>query len=284
MRKLKKFTVYTIIIVVLSVTFLTTLGTTVYFSQPGSTNGVEEDNRDFKDGYSDFKGYVFKGSEFRKNMYFRVLLPDNYDENTAYPVLMFIHGQGSQGSDNKNQMYSTFLDPYLAVKSEFPAIVFVPQFPKGYHGNGNSKHGHAAIYLLMSCLEAGVLNRYNADRTRIYVTGVSMGGFTSVYLAEQFPDMFAAIMPLCGGTDADPAQVAQKIKDIPTWFAHSKDDNVVPFSFTNNLYLEMVQLGGNPKFTVYEDKGHSISTAFYLQEGIPQGESIWQWLFSQNKD
>lgn len=127
------------------------------------------------------------------------------------------------------------------------------------------------------------MNQYNVDRARIYVTGVSMGGFTCVYLAEQFPDVFAAMMPLCGGTDADPKQVAPKIKDIPTWFAHSKDDKIVPFSFTDNLYQEMVKIGATPKFTIYEDKNHGIANSFYRQEGIPQGENIWQWLFSQRK-
>lgn len=154
MRKPQKTTILIIVVIILSILFLTTLGTTVYFALPGQLNGVKEDNRDFNDGYPSFKGYVFGSSEFRANMYFRVLLPQGYDSNISYPVLMYIHGQGAQGSDNKSQMASYFLDQYLAVQAEYPAIIFVPQFPKGFHGNGNSKDGYAAEYLLMDCLRA----------------------------------------------------------------------------------------------------------------------------------
>lgn len=282
-KKTTKTTLFVTIATIFFIAFAVTLGTTLFYKLPNGFNGVREDNRNYKDEYSEFKGYVFSGNEFKADMYFRVLLPENYDENTEYPVIMFVHGNGAQGSNNTNQMKSSFIDAYLQVRSEYPAIIFMPQFPKNFHGNTNSKTKGAATNLLMACFNDGVLNRYSVDMTRIYVTGVSMGGFTSVCLAEEFPNIFAATIPLCGGTDADPVKVAKKIKDIPTWLVHSRDDSIVPFALSENLYKELVKLDADVRFKIYDDKDHGVSS-FYEEYTNPVGEdSLWSWLFSKQK-
>lgn len=241
-------------------------------------DGVIADEREFE-SYTDFKGYVFGNDDFYKNMFFRLRLPDNYDENTAYPLLVYLHGQGAQGTDNQHQMSENFIDAYLSVKDEYPAIVMLPQCPKGLRYDETKARKNASAEL-MACINKGVLEKYNVDTDRIYITGTSMGGLGTVRQLEQYPDFYAAGFSVCGGTHpgTDNAAVAQTIKGIPLYLTHSADDTIVPVEQSRQIVRALEAVGGKVTYHEFNGYDHNISYQSYTLDGI------WDWIFSQKKD
>ena len=102
--------------------------------------------------------------------------------------------------------------------------------------------------------------RYPVDRTRVYLTGLSMGGYGAWYLASAYPELFAALVPVCGGGDPDEACT---LKDIPTWAFHGAKDDVVPPSESVQMVEALKQCGGDVRLTLYPDLGHNSWTRTY---------------------
>lgn len=267
---MKKFVVFILLLVLI---FMTTgcLATK-------NIDGVVADEREF-DAYSEFKGYVFGSNDFSKNMFFRLRLPDNYDEDTAYPLIVYLHGQGAQGTDNQDQMGESFLDAYLTVKDDYPAIVFIPQCPKGLRYDELRDRKNASEEL-RACIQKGVLERYHIDTDRIYITGISMGGLGTVRQLEQYPDFYAAGFSVCGGTHfgTDNAMIAEIIKDIPLYLTHSADDTIVPVEQSRQIVRALEEIEGKVTYHEFDGLNHNIFMQSYALDGI------WEWMFSQRKN
>ena len=122
-------------------------------------------------------------------------------------------------------------------------------------------------------LLAHLEKKYPVDSTRMYLTGLSMGGFGSWTLAASHPDKFAAVVPICGrGNEAD----AEKLKDVPIWAWHGVDDSVVPAAGTENIVNAIRAAGGKKViYTSLEGVNHNSWSAAY---GTPQ---IYQWMLKQ---
>lgn len=229
---------------------------------------------------------VHRGDTLR----YRILYPEHYDENKAYPLVLFLHGAGERGSDNHRQLThggSLFLAD--SIRSEFPSIVVFPQCPSdGFWSNvsiqSNEGGGHAFFFqergrptgpmALLLRLTKKLRKEEAVDQNRVYVGGLSMGAMGTFELLRRQPRVFAAAFAICGG---DNTRNAGKYAHVPLWIFHGEKDNVVPPEHSLIIIDRLQQLGANPRYTFYPDADHnSWDPAFEEPDFIP-------WLFSNSK-
>lgn len=190
-------------------------------------------------------------------------LPKDYEEKDSWPLLLFLHGAGERG-DNLELVKKHGPPKLIANGHEFPFIVASPQCPK------NSRWVPTPLMALISDLES----RYKVDSDRIYVTGLSMGGFGTWSLASYAPDRFAAIAPICGGGER---WTAKQIAHLPVWTFHGTADRAVPVERTEVMVEALQRAGSNPKLTLYPDVGHDSWTQTY------DNPKLYEWLLEQTR-
>ncbi len=192
-------------------------------------------------------------------------LPKNYSTKEKFPLILFLHGAGERGDDlNKLKLHG--IPKIVEQKEDFPFIAVSPQCPA-------DSWWPLEIEALNALLD-DVIRKYAVDKNRIYLTGLSMGGFGAWSLAIAHPEKFAAIVPICGG--GDPSKVSV-IKDIPVWVFHGAKDNVVKLEQSEKMVEALKQAGGNVKFTVYPDAEHDSWTVTY------NNPELYEWLLQQSK-
>lgn len=218
-----------------------------------------------------------KVKQFRKviekvvTLDYLLYLPPGYDDDPhkEWPLLLFLHGAGERGSDL--ELVKRHGPPKLIAEGEeFPFIVVSPQCPENSWWNFHVE----GLGLLLDELE----NEYRVDKKRVYLTGLSMGGYGSWHLAALNPERFAAVVPICGGGlhyFGFPKRV-QVLKDVPVWVFHGAQDEVVPLKESEILVEELRKVGGNVSFTVYEEAGHDAWTETYSN---PQ---LYAWLLEKH--
>ncbi len=215
-------------------------------------------------------------------MPYRLYIPKDYDEGKSYPVLFFLHGAGERGNDNENQLTNAL--PILAKVSPdliSEMIVVAPQCPANEQwvdadwSKGNysiEKYPETkALKTAMKILDK-TLSEYNCDTDRLYVMGLSMGGYGTWDVLARHGERFAAGIPLCGGGDPSQAEI---LKEIPIWTYHGDADTTVKFSGTKEM-VEAIEAAGGEKiiFTPVAGAGHNIwNTAAGNKELLP-------WLLS----
>jgi predicted peptidase len=119
-----------------------------------------------------------------------------------------------------------------------------------------------------------IVSRYNVDTERIYLTGLSMGGYGTWTLAAAYPQRFAAIAPICGGGER---YMADKFKNVPVWAFHGAKDNVVPPVKSEEMVNAINARGGNARLTVYPDAAHDSWTATY------DNPELYDWFLKHRK-
>ena len=147
---------------------------------------------------------------------------------------------------------------------KFPFVVISPQCPQD-------------TWWVPPALEAfidSIQRRYRIDSARIYVTGLSMGGFGTWELAERHPERYAAVIPICGGGDTSRAD---HLRNLPVWAFHGAQDDVVPLSGSKDMIDAIKAAGGNPRFTIYPQAGHDSWTETYAND------EIYSWLLQQRR-
>lgn len=191
--------------------------------------------------------------------YFLQLPTDLIQEGSSFPLLIFLHGMAQQ-----DYIFDLAAPPKMKKDGDdFPCAIATPVC--------NEVRWSCDIVL---ALIEELSERYAIDRDRIYLTGISIGGMATWHTALRNPDLFAAIVPVCGA--GDPWN-AFRISDVPCWAFHGRKDSIVPVEVTESMLKAIIDSGGNPKVTIYEDGGHRIWDRVY------QTEELWQWLFSQAK-
>lgn len=177
-------------------------------------------------------------------------LPENYERETKlWPLIFFLHGAGERGADLelvKRQGLPRIVESIQG----FPFIVLSPQCPPAM--------GWSREYLL--ALLDDIAGKYRADPGRIYLTGISMGGYVTWNLAILHPNRFAAIAPICGGGDP---HLAHRLAHLPVWAFHGARDTIVPLSESEEMVEAVRKAGGDVRFTVYPDAGHDSWTPSY---------------------
>lgn len=211
-------------------------------------------------------GQTAESFDVKINLDYLLFLPDGYDAKAEkkWPLLVFLHGAGERGSDiQKVKVHG----PPKIVESDpdFPFVVISPQCPKDSFWN--TEHLLALI--------KSTIKEHNVDPDRVYLTGLSMGGFGSWALAAEAPDMFAAVAPICGGGDP---KTASKLVDIPIWVFHGDADRVVSISGSRKMVDAIKAAGGkNVTFTIYEGVGHDSWTETY------DNEELYEWFLEQKR-
>jgi predicted peptidase len=201
-----------------------------------------------------------------------VFLPQEYDKDKkkTWPVILFLHGAGERGKDIAKV---TVHGPPKIVKSrpEFPFIVISPQCPPDETWSDET---------LLGLLDE-VVDEYRVDRTRVYLTGLSMGGYGTWSVGLRHPERFAAIAPICGGGDILPVLLPPRgketvLKRLPVWVFHGAKDNLVPLSESERMVNALKRIGNeNVKLTVYPEAGHDSWTETY------ENEQFYDWLLQQ---
>lgn len=196
-----------------------------------------------------------------------IFVPHDYKGDKPFPLVLFLHGAGSTGDDGKKQV-SGISAAIRASEKTFPAIVVFPQSQKRTWG-AESEDGKRAMAIL-----AEVEKQYKVDTKRIYLTGLSMGGFGTWSLAAAHPTKWAAIVPICGGGNT---KSAEKIKDIPCWCFHGDADPTVKVDLSRNMIKAIKDAGGDPKYTEYPGVGHNSWTKAYADK------EMLEWLWKQKQ-
>lgn len=190
--------------------------------------------------------------------------------SAPWPLLLFLHGSGERGTD-LTRLTERGIPKELAAGRHLPFLVVAPQCPLDTIW---SVHLDA----LMALIEHLQMH-YPIDPTRIYVTGMSMGGTGTWHLAITYPHSFAAIAPICGDNVwyvGDPAQVCA-IRHLPIWCFHGALDAVIPVTVSQTLVHALEKCGGNVRLTIYPEVGHNCWNQAYTTE------ALYTWLADQQR-
>ncbi len=196
-------------------------------------------------------------------MQYLVSLPEGYDKQEKWPLVLFLHGAGERGS-NLDRVKVHGPPKLIAKGRKFPFITVSPQCPKNRWWDAGD----------LDKLVTHIQKKYKVDADRTYVTGLSMGGFGTFALAAYAPERFAAIAPICGGGDKIQAY---QIDKMPTWVFHGGKDGVVPERRSREMVEALKKRGNDVKYTVYPDAGHDSWTATY------DNPEFYEWLLKQKR-
>jgi predicted peptidase len=201
--------------------------------------------------------------EVKITMNYLIYLPKDYDEKQSWPLLLFLHGAGERGDDL--ELVKVHGPPKLIAQGkEFPFIVVSPQCPAD---------GHWQPVKLAALLDE-ICEKHKVDQDRIYVTGLSMGGFGTWALAAYQPDRLAAIVPICGGGQWF---WARNMAHLPTWVFHGAKDEAVALSQSEEMVDALKKAGAEPKFTIYPEVAHDSWTETY------NNPEVYEWLLAQRR-
>ncbi|HAB18320.1 MAG TPA: prolyl oligopeptidase family serine peptidase [Verrucomicrobiota bacterium] len=199
-------------------------------------------------------------------------LPQNYgtDSSQRWPLVLFLHGAGERGSDL--QKVAIHGPPKLInAGKQFPFILVSPQCPEGQVWDDGALIG------LLDELQS----QLSVDPKRIYVTGLSMGGYGTWALAQKYPQRFAAVAPVCGGGERIRALLPtqkEALKTLGVWAFHGGKDNVVPPSESERMIEALQQAGVTDlQLTVYPEAGHDSWTEAY------NNPKLYEWLLQHQR-
>ncbi|MBH8576851.1 prolyl oligopeptidase family serine peptidase [Nostocaceae cyanobacterium CENA369] len=173
----------------------------------------------------------------------------NGTKQQLFPAIVFLHGAGERGS-NLEDVKRQGLAKVVEEQPDFPFIVISPQCPLS----------KSWLVEKLSPLLDRAIASYPIARDRIYLTGLSMGGYGTWRWATAEPERFAAIAPICGG---DNPLKASNLQNLPVWAFHGAQDRIVPLRESAIMVSALKAHGGNVKFTVYPEVGHDSWTQTY---------------------
>lgn len=209
------------------------------------------------------KGQISE-QKFVQETHYILYLPEGYsaDDNKEWPLVLFLHGAGEVGTD-LNQV--AVHGPIRRVKEgkQFPFIVIAPQTP-------THEWKPEALHVFLS----DFIKNHKVDKERVYLTGLSMGGYGTWAFAQMHPEMFAAIIPICGG--GDPSK-AWTLTNMPVWCFHNEGDHIVPVSESRNMIDALKPMNPNVKYTEYPVEGHGSWQQTY------ENDEVYKWMLEQKR-
>ena len=218
----------------------------------------------------------------------RILTPVNFKMGKKYPLVIFLHGSGERGNDNEAQLKwgsDLFLDS--ANRINFPAIVVFPQCPKndkwGEYNKNNPKDSTGYDFStdapmrkplkLVSDFIDTLISAGQVDVKRIYIGGLSMGGFGTFELLWRRPGFFAAAIPICGA--GNPEKTSNYKANFPMWIFHGEKDPVIPVANSRLIYETMKKTNNKVLYTEYPGIGHNSWVSAFAEP------TLLPWLFKQ---
>jgi len=214
-----------------------------------------------------FLNRIFKDKDGAEAKYV-LFIPHDYKGDKDYPLILFLHGSGESGNDGEKPVKQGIGNAIRKREKEFQFITIFPQSQKRTW-KADAPDTERALAIM-----AEVQKQYKVDPKRIYLTGLSMGGFGTWDLAVKYPERWAAIVPICGRGDS---KEAAKIKDLPCWCFHGDKDNAVKVDGSRDMIKAIKDAGGNPKYTEYPDVGHNSWDMAY---GTAE---LYEWLLKQQR-
>lgn len=221
---------------------------------------------------------------------YRLLLPENFDPSKSYPLVFFMHGAGERGNNNEAQLtHGGKLFLREDVRRDYPAIVVFPQCPRtSYWSNANIQLDTAGkrVFVFKAAGEPSLamklaqellqktLKTYKIKDDQVYVAGLSMGGMGTFEMVYRNPTLFAAAIPICGGSDPT---IAPLVKNVDWWVFHGAKDDIVPPVNSNIMVEALKKAGASVKYTLYPEANHnSWDPTFAEKDLLP-------WLLSRKK-
>ena len=222
---------------------------------------------------------------------YQVYLPDNWNPNQKWPIILSLHGYGERGSDGLLQTDLGLPHAIRLDRSHFPAVVVMPQCLMDHWWTQPQMEEMALATL------AAATKEFRGHPKRTYLTGLSMGGYATWDIASRYPGKFAAIVPVCGGViltadllqrfpdlakDAYPdepdsyAAVAKKIGTTPVWIFHGDADERVSVDNSRKMHEALKAAGGDVKYTEYPGVAHNSWDKAYTE---PQ---LMPWLLAKS--
>lgn len=223
-----------------------------------------------------YNKYISKGDTLN----YRMLFPDA-NNNRKYPLVIFLHGSGERGSDNEAQLkwgvqnFATDQNMLL-----HPALVIAPQCPEKMTWSNISRNDmklqpqpSKPMELLIGLIHQ-LMSTMPVDTNRIYITGLSMGGYGTYDALERYPQLFAAAVPVCGAGDTSRAAA---IAHVPIWIYQGAEDPAVNPAYAAQMFEALTRAGAHPGFTQYPEVGH------FSWLGAYSDPLMIEWLFRQHK-
>ncbi len=202
------------------------------------------------------------------NLNYLLYLPKDYSRTTKnYPLILFLHGAGERGNDLELVKIHG-IPKIVEQRQDFPFITISPQCPL------DRWWVDPWLIEALNALLDQTIADYRVDESRVYLTGLSMGGFGTWALSMMYPEKFAAIAPICGG---GMPWMAFRIKDIPVWAFHGAKDETVPLQKSEEMVEALKKIGGNIKFTIYSEAGHDSWTETY------NNPELYKWFLEHRK-
>jgi predicted peptidase len=213
--------------------------------------------------HTGYKEYRYRGLRYG------LFTPAHYDDRKRYPLMVYLHGSRDTVSRDLN-VYQP------AVQTEYPCFVLTPKCENPDQGWGNTwNNDHSPATAKTLTLVDSLVKYYSIDPERLYLYGISMGGFGVFSILAKEQGKFAAAYAICGGSNAT---AANKLLDTPLWIFHGTDDDIVPVSLSRDVYKEIVKLGGKKAlYTEYPGVKHNS------WENVSREKSLMGWLFSQRR-
>lgn len=202
-----------------------------------------------------------------------LFLPKGYksDKSKSWPLILFLHGAGERGT-NVWLVAKHGPPKIVAGKPDFPFIVVSPQCPAGRTWDPD---------VVIALLDQ-VIGKYRVDKTRVYLTGLSMGGYGTWNVGLLYPERFAALVPICGGGDPFVFRLYDKnrmeaVKTLPVWAFHGAKDTTVKLAESEKMVDAIKRVGGDVKLTVYPDAAHDSWTQTY------NNPELYDWLLKHSR-
>ena len=209
---------------------------------------------------------------------YEVYIPAHWDKRKKWPVILFLHGSGERGTDNRAQTKNGIRLLIAQSGDKFPCVVVCPQC------RPNVWYSAPAMDEMVRKEMDQAVQEFNGDPKRLYLTGLSMGGYGTWQFAQEEPHKWAAIAPCCGGivygshnqtvvgtdvTAGDPyVLAAHTVVGMPTWVFHGGADPTVPVSEARQMVALLFMLGGDIKYTEYPGVGHNSWDYAYKEPGL----------------
>jgi predicted peptidase len=237
------------------------------------------------------RAVTVKGETFR----YQVYVPADYASRRSWPVIVFLHGNGDQGSDGRKHTERGLAERIRKNPSQFPAIIVFPQARVG------TRWFNPEMEALVLAGLKHTTDEFRADRHRIYLTGFSMGATGAYRIARRRPEKFAAVVAVAGRVEpgskytteeievdrranpfvAEPdpfLALARGVKDIPMWVFHGDNDEQVPVEQSRRLMDALKKVGAKIRYTEYTGVDHVGAARRAFGEA-----DMLEWLFRQRR-
>lgn len=232
------------------------------------------------------KSIKFTGGEYTdEEFHYRLMKPATIEQDQKYPLVIFLHGAGERGSDNTLQLqYFPTQMAQSRWRERFPCYVLAPQSRtdrKWMEVDWTKPTDpempevpSAQLQSVIQMIELAIKGE-QVDPDRVYLTGLSMGGFGTIDLGSRHPEWFAAVAPICGA--ADPSKVVV-LNEVPVWVAHGDDDKTVPVDRSRSAVKALREAGGHPIYVEMPGVGHNAWTPSY-----EDNDGLVPWMFRQKR-